>query len=188
MICNLTEVIESKRMLNEAAESLEKEGIPFNCDLQIGVLVEVPSAVIMADHLADEVDFFSIGTNDLIQYALAIDRGNRQVNHLFRPLDPAVLRLIKQVCDVGQEKNVKVFMCGEMAGYAIHLPVLLAMGMDELSMNPQSMPTVKRMTRALSLEHCRQLLPEIMKRKTAEEVYHLLQEQFGDILADIEGH
>lgn len=186
MICSLAEVIESKRLLSEAAESLDREGIPYNCDLQIGVLVEVPSAVIIADHLAEEVDFFSIGTNDLIQYALAIDRGNRQVNHLFRPLDPAVLRLIKQVCDVARQKKIKVFMCGEMAGYPIHLPVLLGLGLDELSMNPQSIPAVKRMTRSLDLSQCKALIPEVMKQKSAEDVYHLLQIHFGDIMAEIE--
>jgi len=186
MICNLAEVIESKRLLGEAAESLDREGIPYNCDIQIGVLVEVPSAVVIADHLAEVVDFFSIGTNDLIQYALAIDRGNRQVNHLFRPLDPAVLRLIKQVCDVARQKKIKVFMCGEMAGYPIHLPVLLGLGLDELSMNPQSMPVVKRMTRSLNLSQCRDLMPEVMQQKSAEDVYHLLQTHYGEILAEVE--
>lgn len=186
MICNLAEVVEAKRLLSEAAEALDNEGIPYNCDLQIGVLVEVPSAVIIADHLADEIDFFSIGTNDLIQYALAIDRGNRQVNHLFRPLDPAVLRLIKQVCDVAREKEKKVFMCGEMAGYPIHLPVLLGLGLDELSMNPQSMPAVKRMARSLDRSQCKALIPEVLQQKSAEDVYHLLQIHYGDLLADIE--
>jgi phosphotransferase system enzyme I (PtsI) len=116
MISTYFEIREANRMLDEAAESLEKDGLPYNRDIEIGAMIEVPSAVIMADLIAENVDFFSIGTNDLIQYSLAIDRGNEQVAHLFQPLDPAIIRMLQHVADVAREKEIKVFMCGEMAG------------------------------------------------------------------------
>ncbi len=107
----------------------------------------------MAAEIAEEVDFFSIGTNDLIQYSMAIDRGNRQVAHLYNPLQPAIIRLLKQVADVSKDKGMALYMCGEMAGDPINLPILLGLGLDELSMNPQSIPTVKEHDKIH--EHCR---------------------------------
>lgn len=186
MVSTVSEVIMSKRILNEVAESLDKDGFAFNSDIKIGVLVEVPSAVIMADKIADEVDFFSVGTNDLIQYALAIDRGNQQVSHLFRPLDPAVLRLLRQITNVANEKEVKVFICGEMAGYAIHAPILLGLGMDGFSMNPQSIPTVKQMVRSIKMEDTPLLVEEALKLASAEKAFELLRETYGDILSEID--
>ena len=186
MVSTVSEVIMSKRILNEVAESLDKDGFAFNSDIKIGVLVEVPSAVIMADKIADEVDFFSVGTNDLIQYALAIDRGNQQVSHLFRPLDPAVLRLLRQITNVANEKEVKVFICGEMAGYAIHAPILLGLGMDGFSMNPQSIPTVKQMVRSIKMEDTPLLVEEALKLASAEKAFELLRETYGGILSEID--
>ena len=184
MISALFEIRLAKRMLEEAAESLQIGGLPFNRDIDVGIMIEVPSAVITADLMAEEVDFFSIGTNDLIQYALAIDRGNKQVAHLYQPLDPAVLRMIKRVADVSREKGVKVFMCGEMAGTPHHIPILLGMGIDELSMNPQSIPVVKRIIRAINLEDTRTFLEEALKQKTARSVFELVRDTFGDILTN----
>ena len=129
MISTYFEIREAIRMLDAAAESLEKDGLPYNRDIEVGAMIEVPAAVVMADVIADNVDFFSIGTNDLIQYTLAIDRGNEQVAHLFQPLDPAIIRMLKQVADVGKEKEVKVFICGEMAGTPHHIPLLLGIGL-----------------------------------------------------------
>jgi phosphotransferase system enzyme I (PtsI) len=147
-------------------------------------MIEVPSAVILADLLADKADFFSIGTNDLIQYALAIDRGNRHVANLFQPLDPAIIRMIKQVADVARDKGIEVFMCGEMAATPHHIPLLLGMGLDELSMNPQSIPNIKRVIRSLSVSDARSFLQETLKKKTARGVFGLVQEAYGDILKD----
>ena len=162
MIATFDELIEAKRHLAAAAASLEKAGVPYNGEIETGILIEVPSAVLVADLLAAEVDFFSIGTNDLIQYGLAIDRGNKAVAHLFQPLDPAVIRLLKMVADVARDKGVKLFMCGEMAAYPVHLPVLLGLGMDELSMHPQAIPAVKNMIRKLQPERIR-----VVHRRTA---------------------
>jgi len=186
MVSTRREVVQSKRIMYEVAESLDKEGLAFSSDIEIGVLIEVPSAAIMADKIAEEVDFFSIGTNDLIQYTLAIDRGNKQVSHLFRPLDPAILRLLNQITTVAKEKSVKVFICGEMAGYPVHVPILLGLGMDELSMNPQSIPAVKQMIQLIKLGDTPSLAQEALKLASAEKTFELLRATYGSILSEIE--
>jgi phosphotransferase system enzyme I (PtsI) len=182
MISAYFEICETKKMLDQAAESLEKDGISYNREIEIGIMIEVPSAVVLADLLAEKVDFFSIGTNDLIQFALAIDRLNPQVAHLYQPLDPAVIRLVKQVAEVAKDKGIEVFMCGEMAAAAHHIPLLLGLGLDELSMNPQSIPQIKRVIRALSLRDAQDFVQQALKKKTARGVFGLVKEVFGDIL------
>jgi phosphotransferase system enzyme I (PtsI) len=184
MISTYFEIREANRILDEAAESLEKDGLAYNRDIEIGAMIEVPSAVIVADVLAENVDFFSIGTNDLIQYALAIDRGNEQVAHLFQPLDPAIIRMLKHVADVAREKNIKVFMCGEMAGIPHHIPLLLGIGMDELSMNPQSIPDIKRVIRSLNVADTRPFLEEVLKQNTAKNTFELIKDTYGSILSE----
>ncbi|MGD8345476.1 MAG: phosphoenolpyruvate--protein phosphotransferase [Desulfobacterales bacterium] len=184
MISTYFEICEASRMLDKAAESLEKEGLPYKRDIEIGAMIEVPSAVIMADVLAEKVDFFSIGTNDLIQYSLAIDRGNEQVAHLFQPLDPAIIRMLKHVADVAREKDIKVFMCGEMAGTPHHIPLLLGLGMDELSMNPQTIPNIKRVIRVLNVADTRSILKEVLTQTTAKSVFELIKAAYGSILSE----
>ncbi len=186
MITTCEEIIQTKQLLSEVAEALDKEGAEFDGAVKIGALIEVPSAVIMADKIAEEIDFFSIGTNDLIQYTLAIDRGNRHVSHLFRPLDPAVLRMLKRITDVAAEKDKAVSICGEMAGYAIHAPILLGLGMDEMSMNPQAIPTVKEMIRSIKMADTGPLVEEALRLASAEKTFDLLQEAYGSVLAEIE--
>ncbi|MDQ1331830.1 MAG: phosphoenolpyruvate-protein phosphotransferase system enzyme [Thermodesulfobacteriota bacterium] len=180
MISSIDEIRETKRLLIEAADSLEKEGKAYNKNIEFGIMIEVPSAVIMADVMALETDFFSIGTNDLIQYTLAIDRGNREVAHLYHPFHPAILRMIKHVTDVGKEKGIKVFMCGEMAGDPFNVPILLGLGMDELSMNPQSIPAVKNMIRSLKVEDARRFIKEALKQTTTIDVIKLVEASFGE--------
>jgi phosphotransferase system enzyme I (PtsI) len=184
MISTCFEIWESKRMLDEAAESLDKEGVPFNRKVEVGVMIEVPSAVIMADVLAENVDFFSIGTNDLIQYSLAIDRGNEHVAHLYQPLDPAIIRMLKHTADVAREKGIKVFICGEMAGTPHYIPLLLGIGMDELSMNPQSIPVIKRVIRSLGVEDARLFVKEVLKQTTAKSTFELIDDTYGRILSE----
>jgi phosphotransferase system enzyme I (PtsI) len=184
MISTYFEIREANRMLDEAAESLEKDGLPYNRDIEIGAMIEVPSAVIMADLIAENVDFFSIGTNDLIQYSLAIDRGNEQVAHLFQPLDPAIIRMLQHVADVAREKEIKVFMCGEMAGTPHHIPLLLGIGMDELSMNPQTIPDIKRVIRSLNVADTRSFMKDVLKQKTARSTFELIKEVYGSILSE----
>ena len=184
MISTYFEICEANRILDEAAESLEKEGLPYKRDIEIGAMIEVPSAVIMADVIAESVDFFSIGTNDLIQYSLAIDRGNEQVAHLYQPLDPAIIRMLKHVADVAKEKEIKVFMCGEMAGIPHHIPLLLGIGMDELSMNPQTIPDIKRVIRSLNVADTRSFMNEVLKQTTAKSTFELIKATYGSILAE----
>ena len=188
MIAAYFEICEAIKAMDEAAESLEKDGLPYKREIEIGIMMEVPSAVVLADLLAEKADFFSIGTNDLIQYALAIDRGNRKVAHLYQPLDPAVLRLIKRVADVSREKGIDVFMCGEMAATARHIPLLLGMGMDELSMNPQSIPRAKRVIRTLSVSDAQLFVQEALKKKTARDIFEMTQDTYGDMIAELEYH
>jgi phosphotransferase system enzyme I (PtsI) len=171
-------------MISTYSESLEKEGLPYKRDIEIGAMIEVPSAVIMADVIAENVDFFSIGTNDLIQYTLAIDRGNEQVAHLYQPLDPAIIRMIKHVADVANERDIKVFMCGEMAGTPQHIPLLLGIGMDELSMNPQTIPDVKQVIRSLKVADTQSFIKEVLKQPTAKATFELIKDIYGSVLSE----
>lgn len=184
MISCRTEIRQARQIVNEVAAALEKEGTPFNRDIEIGILIEVPSAVIMADVLADECDFFSIGTNDLIQYAFAIDREHKKVLHLYDPLHPAVIRLIVQVVAAAEAKGIKVFICGEMAGTPLYIPLLLGLGLDELSMNPQAIPAVKHLIRELKLEDTRRLVQKVAGLSDAAEVEAVITETYGDLLTN----
>ena len=147
-------------------------------------MIEVPTAVAIADILAQEVDFFSIGTNDLIQYSLAIDRVNEHVAHLYEPLHPGILRMIKQVTEVGHEAGIEVGMCGEMAGELLYVPLLLGLGLDELSMNALSIPRVKKLIRCLKVSECQELAREILKLATPEAIKELLLQRLPKILPE----
>ncbi|HSM75144.1 MAG TPA: phosphoenolpyruvate--protein phosphotransferase [Desulfobacterales bacterium] len=183
MIASLAEVKEAKRLLAQCAAALEKEGVPFNRDIQTGIMIEVPSAVVIADILAREVDFFSIGTNDLIQYTLAIDRGNREVAHLFSPLHPAILRMLDHLSKVAAKTGVKLFMCGEMAADPMNMPILLGMGLEELSVNPRSMPVVKSMIRSLSREEACGFFRKVLEVTSSAETSRLIQDSYGGIVS-----
>jgi len=155
--------------------SVKSIGAQFGEDTKFGILVEVPSAVAIADLLAREVDFFSIGTNDLIQYALAIDRLNEHVNYLYDTLHPAVLRLIRQVVNAGQAYGVSVAMCGEMAGDPVNVPILVGLGIDELSMNALSIPLVKKLIRSISYDDCLELTHQAFQMQAAQEIHDFLE-------------
>ena len=182
MVSTYFEIRETKRFLDEAAEELEKEGLPYKRNIPLGAMIEVPSAVVIADLIAEEVDFFSIGTNDLIQYSLAIDRGNRLVSHLYQPLDPAVIRMIKRTADVARDKGIGVHICGEMANSPLYAPLLLGLGLEDLSMNPQAIPTVKRMIRSISLSDARGLIHDVLACKTAKQAFDLLKGAYGSLV------
>jgi len=176
MISGITEIREVKKILNEVRLSLSAEGIPFNPQMEIGVMIEVPSAVAIADILAKEVDFFSIGTNDLIQYALAIDRVNESVTHLYEPLHPAILRLVREVVKAAHEAGIKVAMCGEMAGEPLYVPILLGLELDELSMNVLSIFRVKKILRSYTIRECRNLVADSLHLSTPNEIEELVRE------------
>ncbi|PIE66662.1 MAG: phosphoenolpyruvate--protein phosphotransferase [Deltaproteobacteria bacterium] len=182
MISGPEEVQQTLQILDEVAQSLEKDGLPHKRNVPVGIMIEVPSAVICADILAEMVDFFSIGTNDLIQYTLAIDRGNRHVAHLNQHLHPAILWMIRRTCDVAHQKGIKTYMCGEMAGDAMYAPILLGLGVDELSMNPQAIPRVKNTIRSLDLNDINEFIDEILRLKTADDVHVLLKQRFENVV------
>jgi phosphotransferase system enzyme I (PtsI) len=182
MISTYDELMASKKILAQAMESLDKSGIEFNRDIAVGVMIEVPSLAIMADMIAPEVDFFSIGTNDLIQYSMAVDRTNKEVAHLYNPLHPAILRMLKFVSDAAKDHNIELFMCGEMAGDPFNLPILMGLGIDELSMNPQSIPMAKNVIRSLSAAETRPFLENVLMQTTAGDVENLVRDAYGEII------
>ncbi|MCU0600869.1 MAG: phosphoenolpyruvate--protein phosphotransferase [Desulfobacterales bacterium] len=182
MISGCEEIQETYRLLDEIANALEKQGLPYRRDIHIGIMVEVPSAAIIADAMAGLVDFFSIGTNDLVQYTLAADRGNRHVDYLYNALHPAVIRLIHHVVVAGNKNHIKTFMCGEMAADIMNLPILIGLGVDELSMSPQSIPAIKNMIRKFSVSECREFAAEVLKKITTEAVMRLIRDTYGNKL------
>ena len=182
LISHVEEVIEAKRLIAEASQSLKNDGLPHQERIPVGVMIEVPSAAIMADTIAKEVDFFSIGTNDLIQYTMAIDRGNRNVAYLYNPIHPAVLRLLKHVTEAAKHNNIPVFMCGEMAGESIYAPILVGMGFEELSTNPQAIPMIKNAIRMLNRDQARRFTDELLEMTTTDQIERLIESTYGSLL------
>lgn len=184
MISGIEEIRAAKRIFYEVKDELLETGTAVGNDIEIGAMIEVPSAVIIAEELAKEVDFFSIGTNDLIQYALAIDRINERVTYLYEPLHPAVLSLIKQVVDVGHRAGIRVAMCGEMAGDPAYAMILLGLELDELSMNPLAIPRVKKIIRGATLRESKALLKKVMRLHSSFEIRALVEETMGKRFPD----
>ncbi len=177
MISGVAEIREAKALLEETKRELRKDSIPFDENIEIGIMIETPSAVILSDFLAREVDFFSVGTNDLIQYSLAVDRTNEHLSSLYEPLHPAVLRSLKIVADAAHAAGINVCICGEMAGEPAYLPILLGLGYEELSMNAVSIPEVKKVLRRCSRSEAEALVEQALKFTTAGEVESYLQSQ-----------
>jgi phosphotransferase system enzyme I (PtsI) len=169
MISGVVELRTAKRALYEARDELAKEGHEVEVP-PIGIMIELPSAAMIADRLAREVEFFSIGTNDLIQYTIGIDRQNKDVAYLYRPLHLAVLRMVKAVCDAGREAGIPVSMCGEMAGDPLNALVLIGLGVTELSMNGPSIPFVKRVIRAARASDAQALVDRLLALTAADEI------------------
>ncbi|HEY7118304.1 MAG TPA: phosphoenolpyruvate--protein phosphotransferase [Tepidisphaeraceae bacterium] len=177
MISTLMELRQAKMVLYDVMEDLEDEGIEFRRDIPIGMMVEVPSAAVMADSFAKEVNFFSIGTNDLIQYTLAVDRTNEKVAGLFCPAHPAVLKFLRDVIRIGQRHNISVSVCGEMAGEPLYTLLLLGLGLTLFSMNGPDIPEVKKIIRSTTLEHARQVARRVMSFDSERQVMHFLREE-----------
>ena len=176
MISGLSEVWRSKEMVRRCMDELESEGIPFDRGLPIGVMIEVPAAAICADLLAPEVDFFSIGTNDLIQYTVAADRVNPHVAELYRPTHPAVIRLIKRTIDAARDNGIWTGICGEMAGDIRLTPLLLGLGVEELSVGPQQVPRVGQAIRSLSYAGCAAMADEALRHTRSQGILDLSME------------
>jgi phosphotransferase system enzyme I (PtsI) len=180
MISGVEEIRQAKAILEEVKKGLTRAKIPFDETMQIGAMIEIPSASDIADILAKEVDFFSIGTNDLIQYALAVDRINEHVSYLYEPLHPAVLRIIRWVVQSGHQAGIPVAICGEMAAEPAYALVLLGLGLDELSMNPVSIPKVKKVLRMSRFEESRSLVEQLFQFPTASEIERFVREWMAD--------
>ncbi len=185
MISTLLELRQCKMILAEVKEDLEEEKIVFNPRIPIGTMIEVPSAAILAEQMAREVDFFSIGTNDLVQYTLAADRNNETVASLYSPGDPAVLRLIDNVVKAADKANIAVTVCGEMSGEPQYTMLLLGMGLRQLSVTPHSIPEIKKLIRSVTLAHCVTVAQEAMRLETARDVNNYLREQTRRILPEV---
>jgi phosphotransferase system enzyme I (PtsI) len=185
MISTLLELRQCKMILAEVKEDLEEEKIAFNPRIRIGTMIEVPSAAILADLVAREVDFFSIGTNDLVQYTLAADRNNETVASLYSPGDPAVLRLIDNVVQAADKANIAVNVCGEMSGEPQYTMLLLGMGLRYLSVTPHSIPEIKKLIRSVTLTDCVAVAKEAMRLETARDVNNYLREQTRRILPEV---
>jgi len=170
LICCVEEVEQARAMLDEARAECKKKKQPFADNIEVGVMIEVPSAAVSADIIAEESDFFSIGTNDLIQYSLAVDRGNEKIHYLNDSHHPAVLRLIKRAIDAAHDKGIKASVCGELAGDPTATAILIGLGLDEFSMNAPSIPKIKEIIRGTSLKSCVALAAEAMRRRTSAEV------------------
>jgi phosphotransferase system enzyme I (PtsI) len=162
MISGLEELDEALAFLGEAKDECRKKKQAFSDNIEVGVMIEVPSAAMTADILAKRSDFFSIGTNDLVQYSLAVDRGNERVSYLAQPTHPAILRFLKTTIDAAHARGIKAAMCGEMAGDPLMTALLLGLGLDELSMAASSIPQVKRIIREVTVSTCRELAAEIL--------------------------
>jgi phosphoenolpyruvate-protein phosphotransferase (PTS system enzyme I) len=185
MVSTLLELRQCKMILAEVKEDLEDEGIPFNRKMPVGTMIEVPSAAILADQLAREVSFFSIGTNDLVQYTLAADRTNENVASLYNPGDPAVLKLLEIVVRAARTNNIDVSVCGEMSGEPIYTLLLLGMGLRQLSVTPHNIPEIKKVIRSITLEEATQVAQEALRLETARDVNNYLREQTRRILPEV---
>jgi phosphocarrier protein FPr len=177
MIGSLEELRAAKTILEEIQAELREAEIPFDEEMEVGIMIEVPSAVAVADQLAAEVDFFSIGTNDLTQYVMAADRGNSRVATLAAALQPAVLRLVQQTVVAGHQADIWVGMCGELAGDALAAPVLVGLGLDELSMSAPSIPDVKSAIRDITQERAREIAIKALRLPSATAVQEFLAAQ-----------
>jgi phosphotransferase system enzyme I (PtsI) len=189
MISGLQELHEAKKIMEEVKTELRTEGKAFNEEVHIGIMIEIPSAAMISDLLAKEVSFFSVGTNDLIQYTLAIDRQNEQVAYMYEPLDPAVLRLLQRIADSARNANITLAMCGEMAGDPLYAAILLGMGFQHLSMNVASIPWVKKVIRSVRMQDAVELAALVMQQPTAalgrQAAEKFMEERFPDLVAEL---
>ncbi|MCD6539170.1 MAG: phosphoenolpyruvate--protein phosphotransferase [Candidatus Omnitrophica bacterium] len=184
MISGIEELRQAKNLLEEVKQELRKEGKPFDENIEVGVMIEVPSAALMSDVLAKEADFFSIGTNDLIQYSLAVDRANEKVAYLYEPTHPGVLRLIKMIIENAHKGGVWVGMCGEMASEPLCAFLLLGMGIDELSVPPSSIPRVKKLIRSVGFAQASQFVEKVLNLSTHKEVEKIATKFLKGVLGE----
>jgi phosphotransferase system enzyme I (PtsI) len=184
MISTLMELRQARMILKDVTEEMEDEGLAFRQDIPIGMMVEVPSAAYMANNFAKEVNFFSIGTNDLVQYMLAVDRTNERVAGLYCPAHPAVLGLVRDVIRAGNRNSIGVSVCGEMAGEPLYTLLLLGLGLTTFSMNGPDIPEVKKIIRSTTMEHTRNVARKVMSFDSERQVMHYLREETRKIIPE----
>lgn len=184
LVTNIMELRQARMIMNDVMEDLDDQGIPYDHSVKIGIMIEVPSAALTARAFTEEVDFFSIGTNDLIQYTLAVDRVNERVAKLYSPGEPAVLRLIQEVIRAAQHKQVDVSCCGEMAGDVEFVMLLLGMGLRKLSMTPQAIPAVKKLIRSVTIEQCEMLARRVAAYDSEIQVTNYLREETRKVIPE----
>ncbi len=184
-VTGVEEVRQARAIIEEIAADLERSGRPFDPQMPVGVMLETPAAILIVDRLSEEVDFFSIGTNDLIQYTLAADRGNESVAYLYRACHPAVLRMIRTACTVAHDAGRPISVCGEVAGDPFHAPLLVGLGLRTLSMTPTSIPIVKRMIRKLSAADCVELAAQACEMSTTRDVELALEAKIQSWTPDL---
>jgi len=176
MISGVKEVRQAKAWLAQAKAELRREGVEYDQNMPVGIMIELPAAVMIAEFLAQEVDFFSIGTNDLIQYSIGVDRTNHHVSYLYQPLHPATLRAIKLVVDAAHQAGIEVSLCGEVASDPFCVPILLGMGIDSISLTPQAIPGIKRIIRQTNMHDCRKLLKNVLECRTVSRINNLVMD------------
>jgi len=179
MVSSIQEVRRAKEILAKTKESLKKEEKNFDENLEFGVMVEVPSTALMADKIAELVDFFSIGTNDLTQYTLAVDRTNERISHLFDHLHPSVIKLMKMTIDGGHSRGIWVGVCGEIASDILATPILVGLGVDEISITPNMVPPIKNIIRGISEKEARSITEKVLQLPTVKKIREYLR---GELL------
>ena len=185
LVSTLLELKTAKMVLREAMEDLEEEGVEFDRGMKIGMMVEVPSAVMMLDRFVEEVDFFSIGTNDLIQYVLAVDRSNKDVASLYTASDPSILRMIQMAVRTANQHNVPISTCGQMCGNPLYTMLLLGMGLRSLSVTPGAIPEIKQVCRRVTLASCQRIAERALQLENARDVKTYLKEELSKALPEI---
>ena len=180
MISVMEEVLMAKEICEEVKADLKRERYQFGENVEIGIMIETPSAVAIADILAREVDFFSIGTNDLIQYSLAVDRGNSRISYLYNDLHPSILRLIRDTVSAAHKEGIWVGVCGEMPGSVYGALLSLGLGLDEISASAYLIPEIKKIIRSVTIDEVKSLVRKALKLSTAGEVKQLLDKHIAD--------
>ena len=182
MISSIEELRKSKEIIEEVKEELKEKNIKFNENIEVGIMIEIPSSAVMADEFAKECDFFSIGTNDLIQYTIAVERGNEKLANLYSHFNPAVIRLIKSAIDGAHKNGILCGMCGEAAGDVKFIPLLVGLGLDEFSMNANKILKARKLITDLSFEECKELANKVLKLESTEDVKRILDTICSDNL------
>ena len=185
MISGVGEIVRAKEFLFTAKRQLTEKNITFDKDIEVGCMIETPSAVTICDMLADEVDFFSVGTNDLVQYLLAVDRINNQISYLYEPHHPAVIRALMHIFEVSKQKEVGVTLCGEIAGDPHFLPLLIGLGLDTFSATGTLLPELKFFGRRFTSEDARTLKDRILKMRKPSEIKVYLKNFYDDRVSEL---